>query len=345
MIGQYTAADLAHFLRRRELLRQADRGEITADQACAALGIRPISGGALPVTITKTQVASTDSPANAPTVFNTNTYQALEDLFGIPDALAVGRALLRSVLAGCQLSNDGTTPNSVIDVAAGIAMSSDQLLLMDIGAFTGSTAGIWATGTGANKMDTSTAVAANTWYHVYVIGGGGTATDILFSTNATAPTLPSTYTKQRRLGSFKTAAASTNILAFTQTGDYFLWTASVLDIDGPANPGTNAVTRTLASVPTGVSVFPIFTANMDASTSTTVVVLSDLSANDEVPSESAAPLGLLRSAANGLDSAFIGGGIRTNTSGQIRSRFSSSTAAATLRIATLGWIDRRGRDS
>lgn len=299
---------------------------------------------ALPVTITKTQVASTDSPANAPTVFNTNTYQALEDLFGIPDALAVGRALLRSVLAGCQLSNDGTTPNSVIDVAAGIAMSSDQLLLMDIGAFTGSTAGIWATGTGANKMDTSTAVAANTWYHVYVIGGGGTATDILFSTNATAPTLPSTYTKQRRIGSFKTATGSTNILAFTQDGDYVRWTASVLDVDA-TNPGTAAVTRTL-TVPTGVNVFACMNVSLGSGTTGNGLTLnlSDLAANDEAASTTVAPLGTIATPASGNGTVGVVV-VRTNTSAQIRSRLSASGAADTVRIATLGWIDTRGRNA
>ena len=291
---------------------------------------------ALPVTITITQVASTDSPANAPTVWNTNVFQALEDLFGIPNALAVGRALLRSVLAGCQLSNDGTSPNTVIDVSAGIAMSSDQLLLMEIGAFTGATGGIWATGSGSNKMDTSTAVAANTWYHVYVIGGGGNATDILFSLSATAPTLPGTYTRQRRLGSFKTASATSNILLFTQDGDYVIWAASVLDVDA-TNPGINQVIRTLPSVPTGPNVFAILQVFTNASAA---VHISDLAANNEAPSITVAPL------------ETVGGGaasgarilIRTNTLAQISTRNISSGAGEILRIAVLGWYDRRGRD-
>lgn len=344
VIEAYTPEDLAHFLRRRDLLRRAERGEITADQACAALGIRPISGGALPVTLSITQVASTDSPANAPTVFDTNVFKALEDLFGIPDALAVGRSLLRSVLAGCQLSNDGTSPNTVIDVSAGIAMSSDNLLLMDIGAFTGSTGGIWATGSGSNKMDTSTAVAAATWYHVFVIGGGGNATDILFSLSATAPTLPTGYTKQRRIGSFRTAAATTNILAFVQDGDLFQWTNPTtlgLDISSGTAPGTAASTRTL-NVPTGVNVTAIILAQLSQGATRGALYLSDLATTDVAAAAEATPLGVGIANANGNASAQVQ--VRTNTLGQIRARVSFSDASVQYYLQTTGWIDRRGRD-
>jgi hypothetical protein len=38
--------------------------------------------------------------------------------------------------------------------------------------------------------------------------------------------------------------------------------------------------------------------------------------------------------------------VRTNTSAQIRTRvFGIGDAGATLSIATLGWLDRRGRDA
>ena len=67
-----------------------------------------------------------------------------------------------------------------------------------------------------------------------------------------APALPTSYTKQRRIGSFLTNGAS-QIVEYIQDADRFQWKFCVLDID-VSNPGINAVTRTLASVPTGVNV-------------------------------------------------------------------------------------------
>lgn len=46
----------------------------------------------LPVTLSNTEVQTTDSPALAPSVFNAEIFQALEDLFNIPDKVAISGA-------------------------------------------------------------------------------------------------------------------------------------------------------------------------------------------------------------------------------------------------------------
>lgn len=52
---------------------------------------------------------------------------------------------------------------------------------------------------GAGGLDTGSE-SSNTWYALFIIGGGGNAVDTLMSLSATSPTLPGTYTVQRRIG-------------------------------------------------------------------------------------------------------------------------------------------------
>jgi len=113
------------------------------------------------------------------------------------------------------------------------------------------TTGAWAVGSGNGGLDTGT-VANSTWYHVYLIERPDTSVvDVLFSTSATAPTMPTGYTKKRRIGSILTDG-SAHIIAFIQVGDRFQWSTPVADVNAN-NPGTSAVTRTL-TVPTGIIV-------------------------------------------------------------------------------------------
>jgi hypothetical protein len=76
-------------------------------------------------------------------------------------------AYLPNFLSGLTLANDAGTPNSLIDIAAGVANSSDNSTLMASPAFTKST-GAWAVGTGNGALDTG-AVAPSVFYHVYEI--------------------------------------------------------------------------------------------------------------------------------------------------------------------------------
>jgi hypothetical protein len=76
-------------------------------------------------------------------------------------------AYLPNFLSGLTLANDAGTPNSLIDISAGVANSSDNSTLMASPAFTKSTAA-WAVGTGNGALDTG-AVGPSVFYHVYEI--------------------------------------------------------------------------------------------------------------------------------------------------------------------------------
>jgi hypothetical protein len=248
----------------------------------------------------------------------------------------------RSYLAGLTLSTAGAS--TTMTTAAGMATDAANAYMMKLTSSVAKTTSAWAVGTGNGGLDTG-AIANSTWYHFYLIQRLDTSVvDVLFSLSATAPTMPTNYGLKRRIGSGLTSGAA-QWVAFIQDGDYFRWLASVLDINAN-NPGTAAVTRTLASVPTGVNVFAQFNANINSTTpQAATVIFSDLSANDEAPSVTVAPLSMLSQPITTLVDQFGTFSVRTNTSAQIRSRISLSDANTNLRIATTGWIDRRGRDT
>jgi hypothetical protein len=248
-------------------------------------------------------------------------------------------------LGGLGLSNSVGTPNTVLDVAVGSATSSDGTTLLGLAsAFTGSISGTWVTGTGQNKLDAGSA-AADTWYHVWLIGGPTVTTDILFSTSATAPTMPTSYTMKRRLGSFR-LDGSVHILPFTHRGDRFVWNTPLLDVTS-ANPGNAAVLYVLP-VPPGVLVEALVNMGIVDTTVTATFIqgyASDPAVVDLAPASNAAPLATLSTAFSSGVSYAIGAvpAVGTDTASRIRVRLVGTTALTTLYISTLGWIDRRGR--
>jgi hypothetical protein len=246
----------------------------------------------------------------------------------------------RSAIAGLTLSTAGSS--GTMSIAAGEATDSTNAVSIALASALSKTTSAWAVGTGNGGLDTG-AIATATWYHFYLIMRPDTGVvDVLFSTSASAPTMPTNYTYKRRIGSGLTNGSS-QWVAFTQDGDYFRWSASVRDINAN-NPGTSAVTATLASIPTGVNVHALINVIAeDVTNAIGRVYVSDLSATDEAPSAGSAPLGTLNSTTTSTGA--WGGYVRTNTSAQIRYRIETSAATTNIRIASLGWLDRRGRDS
>jgi hypothetical protein len=247
------------------------------------------------------------------------------------NATNLGSFPLRGYLSGLNLSNDGTSPNTVIDVSAGIACSDDATTMMSLAAFTKSISATWAVGSGNGGLDTGT-VAASTWYHVHVIERTDTGVvDVLISLSATSPALPTNYTKKRRIGSIRTDASS-HILAFSQNGDEFLWVAAFGDVN-TSSLGTTATLFTL-TVPTGVKVNALIRTVVGGGAGGILI-----NSPDENSTAYDSPLGNLNSLSSGGQSNALN--IRTNTGGQIRAV--ASTSSTTFQETTYGWIDARGR--
>lgn len=76
---------------------------------------------------------------------------------------------------------------------------------------------------GLNGLDTG-ALATSTWYDVYLIGDGASATGGLICVSGANPTLPGGYTHSKRVGSVRTdATVNKYLLPSFQIGDAVRW--------------------------------------------------------------------------------------------------------------------------
>jgi hypothetical protein len=243
---------------------------------------------------------------------------------------------MRSYLAGMQLSNDATLPNTSIDISAGVCVDSTNGYFIQLPAIVKGVSGLWGAGSGNVAMGNGLTITASTWYHVFAIINAGAA-DIYFDTSVTAANKPAGTTAFRRIGSFLTDA-SAHIFPFSQYGDEFLWLAAVNDIN-TATLGTSPTLFTL-SVPPGVKVHARIRGSADNAAAGISVSISS-------PDETAAGPMIARSASNVNAGSAWGVAFdvtnRTNTSGQIQ--LSASAPSTSVSAYTAGWIDRRGRDN
>lgn len=241
-------------------------------------------------------------------------------------------APLKGHLFGLTLSTVGGS--SGFDIAAGECADSTGVDLMVLGSAYNKTTAAWSVGgTSQGALDTGT-IAAATWYHVFLIKRPDTGVvDVLVSLNVGAPNLPANYTLFRRIGSMFTVAGVVWV-RFFQNGDEFKWSTTVLDIN-VTSAGTSGVLRTL-SVPTSLVTEAMVSVRIDAA-SGEAVYLSDPAIPDAAPGVYS-----MGTAHTNITTSLR---CRTNISAQIRTRQAVGGATETLRINTVGWIDRRGQDA
>lgn len=235
-------------------------------------------------------------------------------------------AVLAGAIYGLTLSAAGST--ATFGIAAGAASG------MTLSSAYTKTTGSWSVGTGNGALDTGT-IANSTWYHVWLIQRPDTGVvDILVSTSASSPTMPSNYTRKRRIGSLLTDG-SAQWVKFTQNGDSFIWDTPVQDI-ASTNISTTASSYTL-SVPTGVSVIAqVITRSIFITGADTIRFFSP-----SVTDATVTNVNMTNYTSASGDSCTVQLDILTNTSAQIKGRSSAGLAGTVLN--TLGWIDGRGR--
>jgi len=137
---------------------------------------------------------------------NESTVDKVNDTVAIYDssATAVRKTAITNLrefptghLYGFPMYNNATNPNYQIDIEPGVCRSSDDTT--DLVLTTTLTVDISASG--ANGLDTGSE-SSFVWYYIYLIYNPTTsAYASLISNSSTSPTLPSGYTKYRRLGS------------------------------------------------------------------------------------------------------------------------------------------------
>ena len=256
--------------------------------------------------------------------------------------VAVG-GMPRSYLAGLGLANNATDASNDIDIAAGAARADDNSadLVLSSG-ITKRLDASWAVGTNQGGLDTSSK-ASSTWYHVWLIKRPDTGVvDALFSTSASAPVLPTNYTKKRRIGAVRTDGSG-NILGFVQWGDLFNWSSPSRDITTTTQNNV-ATTQTLV-VPTGLRLVAIVALAVSGPNSENSAALYPVDL--PTPALDALGSGVVGNAGNG--SSGVSNNpihVLTSTNGQVKlvAGGNSPTTSKTISGSTWGWFDRRGRD-
>jgi len=242
---------------------------------------------------------------------------------------------------GLTISNDTSSPNSVIDIAPGGASDTTVFQYIRLGSSIKKAVNTaWAVGSGNGSLDTGS-IAANSAYHVHLIVNPTTGiVDALTSLSYSNPTLPSGYTKFSPIGAIMTDGSS-NVRQFVQYENEFLYVTGIVDFDG--NPA--AVSLKTLTVPTGLKVNALFRGMMyNASSSAAVQLFYCPDEGTQTPQNQTSG-GTQNASLSTNNNASTAGefNVRTNTSGQI-SVVGAATTPGSVRISiwTRGFIYRRG---
>lgn len=239
-------------------------------------------------------------------------------------------------LAGLTLST-GSTPSVIFNIDVGSACSDDNTTMMALATpWTKALNGTFVAGSGNAGLDTG-AVTVNTWYHVFLIMNPTSgAADVLASTSAIAPVLPSGFTKQRRIGSLKTSGSS-SLVGFVQLGDQFLWTVSVLDASSVAIPTTSTLIN--LTVPPGLKVVAFISPYVGTAGPNPAWGLLQSPDNTTTANSPSGNINFWSAnpVSNGVGDYYI----RTNTTQQVS--IMGGGNAGSYSLLTKGWLDNRGK--
>ncbi|KAA3504590.1 hypothetical protein DXM27_05090 [Rhizobium rhizogenes] len=299
-------------------------------------------GGSTPIPVVKNSVggpvalvANDIVAGNSYFIQYSTSLAAFNLLLSVAPSTASG-SYLAGFLFGLTLSNNGSDPVNDINITVGHAASDAVLpVLMSLSSPLGKRLDApWvAGGTPASAnggLDTGAITDAT--YHVWLIQRSDTGVvDALFSLSPTSPTMPASYDRKRRIGSI--IRKSGTILGFTQTGNIFDLSASVVDRNSTAIVGSSLVALT---VPSGIRVQPKMAVTQEQNTTGNI--------QTKVASAGAvtAPITITKFASEAA-TALVTSGFFTDTSSQIQFEVQSFGGSLNLNVlSTIGWIDDRG---
>lgn len=241
-------------------------------------------------------------------------------------------------ITGLTYANNGTDATNDIDIAAGGAMDATGAYWMAlVGALTKRLDAAWAVGTNQGGLDTGS--IADTNYYIWLIARSDTGVvDVLFSTSATAPTMPTNYDYKRLIGWFKRASSA--IVAFktyelTGGGLEFAWSAPTLDVN-LANTLTTSRRTDALKVPLNFSVVADINVRTYDASANYVVNICCPDQTDAAPSLTAAPLATVGNVATMAPQHSWNMKVRTSATGTIAARSDLATVDL-YAVATLGF--------
>jgi hypothetical protein len=244
---------------------------------------------------------------------------------------------------GLEISNNVTDANNDIDIAVGRARSNDDTISMILAtALIKRLDATWVVGTNQGMLDTGVKTA-DTTYAIWLIERTDTSVvDILASLSFTAPTMPASYDKKRRIWAIDTDGSS-NILSFDANGDYCALNSQYQFVADSAITNKAFVT-VVAPVPPG-AVVHIFANVLETGTTAAIMWLRKTGATLVLAagtglSQVDANKGFIYVVTSGL-SATNEGHIETDDSSQFDYAGFEPSGTCTVTIKCVGWYDAR----
>lgn len=237
-------------------------------------------------------------------------------------------------IAGLVPQNASGDPTNDITITAGTARDStnteDMILTASI---TKRLDAAWVVGDAQGGLDAGS--IANTVYHIWLIKRTDTGVvDALFSTSASSPTMPTNYTKKRRIGSFVRVSAS--IQTFTATeinGGGLNVTISPVSA-GSLTFATTGTNNTLSNFPTGIRFEAIASFHDPSAGGVSVIVVSP---DVTLSSLAGSSMSMGSTVSGGKTCGFVRA--VTNTSAQLKC--ASADAGINYSLVNHGWQDFR----
>ena len=241
-------------------------------------------------------------------------------------------------IGGLITSNDADADHDVAIAPGECRGLADDASLRLASILTKQIDAVWAAGDDAGGLDAAPVVAASTLYAIWLIKDTDGTVDALFSLSFTAPTMPGTYNRKRLIGSVMTEGAA-NIIAYTQSGDYFRYMGDIiLDVnDNTINPITVFEVGTLSVPPSclahiyGALSNPTSTAPVDGYLS-----IKTNGAADGIPPDNTESFALIKVAAN-FDNVGVTGMVLVDSASQIQYAAVETTGSAQVLISTIGF--------
>jgi len=242
--------------------------------------------------------------------------------------------LPRSYISGMIMVYNTST---LLNVSAGVCRDDTDTYDITLNTIIKDISSNFVAGSGNGGLQIGLTLTVNTNYSVWVIKETTSGSvDVMFSTSASAPTLPGTFDAKRRIGWVRYGAGA--IQQFIQKGDCLRYVNGPIDSFGTSLIGT-ASSDTLITLSAPPDVLTTFRFYGTCSAGTWLVRLAMTADASNIT-------------VNNLFTTFAGSGtanpdagqatLLTDASSQIRARASGGTVSFTA--STLGWIDTRGRD-
>jgi len=239
---------------------------------------------------------------------------------------------------------NGTDTDHDIDFGAGVFQFDDGSGQATASVLTKQIDTVWSEGDNQGGLDTGT-VAIDTTYFLFAIYNPTTkVSDFLFSASLASPTMPSGYTKKKRIGALITDGSS-NILngtyIFSKDGSYtFRYLVGISD-EVNADPGTSGVISNELSVPLGLEVRwdGIFDVRDNSSTANSSWLITSIKDTDSIPSGGLSHIRILN-VGDEDGKQVMPTNIYTDILGKVRYRGTTSNGDITVRLNTFGWTEK-----